>query len=90
MRTFDADIPVGGAVLSGTLALPESDRAPGVLLIGGTFSDLRDGDADPRHRPDVPPHGSELCRPRRRVVALGGAFRACRLTTVRPSMIEAD
>lgn len=30
---------------------------PGVLLLGGTFSDLRDGDADPRNRPDTPPHG---------------------------------
>lgn len=30
---------------------------PGVLLLGGTFSDLRDGDADPRHRSDIPPHG---------------------------------
>lgn len=30
---------------------------PGVLLLGGTFSDLRDGDADPRNRPDIPPHG---------------------------------
>ncbi|MGH2382533.1 MAG: alpha/beta hydrolase family protein [Candidatus Limnocylindria bacterium] len=27
------------------------------MLIGGTFSDLRDADADPRHRPDIPPHG---------------------------------
>ena len=27
------------------------------MLIGGTFSDLRDGDADPRHRPHIPPHG---------------------------------
>jgi pimeloyl-ACP methyl ester carboxylesterase len=39
------------------LAIPAGDPAPAVMLIGGTFSDLRDGDADPRHRPDIPPHG---------------------------------
>jgi len=27
------------------------------MLVGGTFSDLRDGDPDPRHRPDIPLHG---------------------------------
>jgi len=50
-------VPVSGAELSGTLALPEGDRAPAVLLIGGTFSDLRDGDPDPRYWPDIPGHG---------------------------------
>ena len=50
-------IPAGEAELAGMLALPDAPPAPAVLLIGGTFSDLRDGDADPRHRPDIPPHG---------------------------------
>jgi pimeloyl-ACP methyl ester carboxylesterase len=48
---------LGGAQLAATLATPDGPRAPAVLLLGGTFSDLRDGDADPRHRPDIPPHG---------------------------------
>lgn len=50
-------IAVAGAELAGTLATPEGRPAPAVMLIGGTFSDLRDADADPRHRPDIPPHG---------------------------------
>jgi hypothetical protein len=57
VRELDVVLPTGGAELGGTLALPDAPPAPGVLLIGGTFSDLRDGDADPRHRPDIPPHG---------------------------------
>lgn len=55
---LDVRLPVRGAVLAGTLTLrPGAGPMPGVLLLGGTFSDLRDGDADPRHRPDIPPHG---------------------------------
>jgi hypothetical protein len=55
---IDARISVRGAVLAGTLTRrSEAGPLPGVLLLGGTFSDLRDGDADPRHRPDIPPHG---------------------------------
>lgn len=57
MREAEVGIAVEGAELRGTLATPEGPPAPGVLLLGGTFSDLRDGDADPRHRPDIPPHG---------------------------------
>jgi pimeloyl-ACP methyl ester carboxylesterase len=53
----DVAIPTDGAVLAGTLSTPGGSSAPGVLLLGGTFSDLRDGDADPRDRPDIPPHG---------------------------------
>ena len=57
MTETQVRIPVNGAELSGTLALPDGDRAPGVLLLGGTFSDLRDGDPDPRYWPDLPAHG---------------------------------
>lgn len=57
MTDVEVRIPVRGAEISGTLALPIGDRAPTVLLIGGTFSDLRDGDPDPRHWPDIPAHG---------------------------------
>jgi alpha-beta hydrolase superfamily lysophospholipase len=54
----DVLIPVVGAVLAGSLTSPAVARPVGrVLLLGGTFSDLRDGDADPRHRPHIPPHG---------------------------------
>jgi len=56
-RELEVALPAGGAELAGTLALPDAPAAPAVLLVGGTFSDLRDGDADPRHRPDIPPHG---------------------------------
>jgi len=57
MTDHDVGIPAGGATLAGTLSIPDGPASPGVLLLGGTFSDLRDGDADPRHRPDIPPHG---------------------------------
>ena len=57
IASVEAVIAVDGAELSGTLATPPGPPAPGVLLLGGTFSDLRDGDADPGHRPDIPPHG---------------------------------
>ena len=53
----EVTIAAAGAELAGTLAIPDGPPAPAVMLIGGTFSDLRDGDADPRHRPDIPPHG---------------------------------
>lgn len=54
----EAWIPVPGAELAGSLMLPEGSRSksPAVLLLGGTFSDLRNGDPDPRKRPDVPEH----------------------------------
>jgi len=51
---------VRGAILRGTILRPRHPAmtpVPGVVLLGGTFSDTRDGDADPRHRPDIPPHG---------------------------------
>ena len=54
---LEVAIPADGAVLAGTLSIPAGPAAPGVMLVGGTFSDLRDGDADPRDRPDIPPHG---------------------------------
>ena len=57
MTERDVALPTGSAQLAGTLATPDGPPAPAVLLLGGTFSDLRDGDADPRHRPDIPPHG---------------------------------
>jgi len=57
MTEVQVGIPVDGAELSGTLALPDGDRAPAVLLIGGTFSDLRDGDPDPGYWPDISAHG---------------------------------
>ncbi|HEU0235160.1 MAG TPA: alpha/beta fold hydrolase [Candidatus Limnocylindrales bacterium] len=51
-------VPVDGTRLAGTLSAPaDSAAAPAVLLIGGTLSDTRDGDVDPRTRPGVPPHG---------------------------------
>ena len=54
----DIEFEVDGAVLRGSLELPSGSagRAPAVLLLGGTFSDLRDGDPDPRERPGVPVH----------------------------------
>lgn len=57
MTDTKVTIPVDGADLSGTLALPDGDRPPAVLLLGGTFSDLRDGDPDPGYWPDLPAHG---------------------------------
>lgn len=53
----EAQIPVDGAVISGTLTVPNGGPAPGILLLGGTFSDLRDGDPDPEFWTDIPPHG---------------------------------
>jgi len=58
VRETTRQILVDGTRLTGTLAIPEvSARTPAVLLIGGTLSDTRDGDVDPRTRPGVPPHG---------------------------------
>lgn len=57
MSGQEVSIAVEGAQLGGTLAVPGGPPAPAVLLLGGTFSDLRDGDPDPRHWPDIPPHG---------------------------------
>ena len=57
MTEHEVSIPAAGATLAATLSVPPGRPAAGVLLLGGTFSDLRDGDADPRHRPDIPPHG---------------------------------
>lgn len=57
-RSREYRVPVGDDVLAGTLCVPPSpgDARPAALLLGGTFSDLRDGDPDPRVRPGVPPH----------------------------------
>lgn len=58
VRETTQQVPVDGTRLAGTLAMPDrSVRAPAVLLIGGTLSDTRDGDVDPRTRPGVPSHG---------------------------------
>lgn len=49
---------VDGARLAGTLTLPATEGPwPVTLLIGGTFSDLRDADADPRRFPGAPKRG---------------------------------
>ena len=51
-------VDVDGATLAGTLTLPGGEGPwPVVLLIGGTFSDLRDADADPRRFPHAPKRG---------------------------------
>ena len=51
-------VEVDGATLAGTLTLPTTDGPwPVTLLIGGTFSDLRDADADPRRFPGAPKRG---------------------------------
>lgn len=57
MTEVEVEIPVDGAALSGTLAVPAGSPARGILLIGGTFSDLRDGDPDPEFWKDIPAHG---------------------------------
>ena len=51
-------VQVDGATLAGSLQPSVGGPVPGpvALLVGGTFSDLRDGDPDPRVRPGVPPH----------------------------------
>ena len=51
-------VDVDGAVLAGTLTHPTGDGPwPVALLLGGTFSDLRDADVDPRLFPGVPKRG---------------------------------
>ncbi|WP_420613847.1 alpha/beta hydrolase family protein [Candidatus Spongiisocius sp.] len=51
-------VEVDGATLAGTLTLPTmAGPWPVALLLGGTFSDLRDADADPRLWPGVPRRG---------------------------------
>lgn len=48
-------VEVSGATLAGTLTLPTTCGPwPVALLLGGTFSDLRDADVDPRLYPGVP------------------------------------
>lgn len=51
-------VETGGATLAGTLTLPATVGPwPVTLLLGGTFSDLRDADADPRRFPGAPKRG---------------------------------
>ena len=57
-REEDRSVEVDGATLAGTLTCPTSDGPwPVTLLLGGTFSDLRDADVDPRRRRGVPKRG---------------------------------
>jgi len=57
-REQDRSVKVDGATLAGTLTLPTTDGPwPVTLLLGGTFSDLRDADADPRRNPTAPKRG---------------------------------
>ena len=57
-REEDRSVEVDGATLAGTLTCPTADGPwPVTLLLGGTFSDLRDADVDPRRRPGVPKRG---------------------------------
>ena len=57
-RDLNRFVEVDGATLAGTLTLPATDGPwPVTLLIGGTFSDLRDADADPRRFPGAPKRG---------------------------------
>lgn len=54
-RDEDRWVEVEGATLAGTLTLPAGEGPwPVTLLLGGTFSDLRDADVDPRLWPGVP------------------------------------
>ena len=51
-------VEVDGATLAGALTLPTGEGPwPVTLLLGGTFSDLRDADVDPRLWPGVPKRG---------------------------------
>ena len=57
-REEDRSVEVDGATLAGTLTCPTTDGPwPVTLLLGGTFSDLRDADVDPRRRRGVPKRG---------------------------------
>ncbi|MDE0375583.1 MAG: alpha/beta fold hydrolase [bacterium] len=54
-RDEDRLVEAEGATLAGTLTLPTGEGPwPVTLLLGGTFSDLRDADVDPRLWPGVP------------------------------------
>ena len=54
----DRSVEVDGATLAGTLTRPTTDGPwPMALLLGGTFSDLRDADVDPKRRAGVPKRG---------------------------------
>ncbi len=51
-------VETDGPTLAGTLTLPGGEGSwPVTLLLGGTFSDLRDADADPRRFPGAPKRG---------------------------------
>ncbi|MDE0168040.1 MAG: alpha/beta fold hydrolase [bacterium] len=57
-REENRAVDAGSATLSGTLTLPATKGPwPVTLLLGGTFSDLRDADVDPRLWPGVPKRG---------------------------------
>ena len=57
-REEDRAVEVDGATLAGTLTFPTTGGPwPVALLLGGTFSDLRDADVDPRRFPGVPRRG---------------------------------
>ena len=57
-REEDRSVGVDGATLAGTLTCPTTVGPwPMTLLLGGTFSDLRDADVDPRRRAGVPKRG---------------------------------
>ncbi len=57
-RDEDHYVETGGPILAGTLTMPIGDGPwPMTLLLGGTFSDLRDADADPRRFPGAPKRG---------------------------------
>ncbi|MDE0188141.1 MAG: alpha/beta fold hydrolase [bacterium] len=57
-REEDRSVEVDGATLAGTLTVPDTDGPwPMTLLLGGTFSDLRDADVDPKRREGVPKRG---------------------------------
>lgn len=55
---MNRQVEVDGAALVGTLQPACGGAMPGpvALLLGGTFSDLRDADPDPQVRPEVPSH----------------------------------
>ena len=57
-REEERSVEVDGATLAGTVTCPTTGGPwPVTLLLGGTFSDLRDADVDPRRRRGVPKRG---------------------------------
>ena len=57
-REDDRTVSVRSAILSGSFTYPVTDGPwPVVLMLGGTFGDLRDGDVDPRSFSGVPKRG---------------------------------